>query len=115
MDDSKKVEKRNYLSEEVIENFIFSNILHAIDNDYLKLDIEKINVKVNLLVDESAWSVSVSMEKDGDGKTETFLMPYTCESRLSHLRSMMGLTMKILSVLDDYCKDKKAPILRIVK
>ena len=113
MDDNKKVEKKNFLSEEIIENFIFSNILHAVDNDYIKLDIHRIIVDVKSHVDEETYYITVAMEKDETGKTETFLMPYRCENKLDHLRSMMGLTMKILTVLEAFAKGES--LLRIVK
>lgn len=113
MDDSKKVKKQNYLSEEAIKVFIFSNILHSIDNDYLKLDIEKVNVNVSLSLDKERYDIIVQMEKNGAGQSETFSMPYAFEDKLDQLRSMMGLTMKILGALALFAKD--TPILRIVK
>lgn len=112
MDDNKKDTEQLYLSEEAIEIFIFSNILHAIDNDYINLDIKNVYVNVNKNLDE--YKITVAMAKDDKGKTETFTMPCDkYDDKLDMLRYMMGMTMKILTALETFAGDR--PILRIVK
>lgn len=107
----------DYLSITEIRTFIFANVLHAIDNDLIKLDIYKIKLDIEQKKPEEGSEVKKSCSvhikiEDKEIFNKDFSLLH--ESYEEALRNMMGLTMMVLDTLKKN-EEKSKPVLRIVK
>lgn len=106
-------EKKEFISGDAIATFIYANILHAVDNKLLDLDIDQISVTAEKLeVDKDKLRITLTSTCKDKEHTDLFFMPYLWEDKNDHYRSMMGVTMQVLTLLKARIQDKQ--VLRLI-